>query len=135
MIDILDASALLTFFKEEPGYEKIKNILLTAHKQNTTVFIHQINYIEVVKKLFQILETEEAKKILATAVEPFLGISNYMTDEMATYATKLYLYPTISLGDSIGLAFTKVMEGRFWTADKALQPIAKKEKITCVIIR
>jgi len=35
----------------------------------------------------------------------------------------------LSLGDAMGLAFTKIMDGVFWTRDKDLAPIAGKEGI------
>lgn len=135
MTEILDASALLAFLKEEKGFEKIKKLLLEAHKNKFTVFIHQVNYVEVVRKLIQNFGINDSERILAQLSQPFLGVANYLNDEMATYTTRFSLETGISLADSIGLSFTKVMEGRFWTADKALQSIAEKEKINFVLIR
>lgn len=134
-IDILDASALLAFLKKENGYLVVQKMFKNALQQKNSVFIHQVNFIEVTRKILKLYGEGESKKILASLHQPFLGISNYMDDRQASYTSWIYLSANISLGDSIGLAFTKIMGGTFWTADKALQEIAKKENIRLRLIR
>ncbi|GEM_PF-714311 len=134
-MEILDASALLAFLKKENGYKPVQNLLKQAQHQGGSVMIHQINYIEVVKKLLQYIGEHETKKVLADLKQPFLGVANYMDEDLATYATHMTSHAQISLADGIGLAFTKAMEGRFWTADKALKKIASELKIALVLIR
>lgn len=134
-MEILDASALLALLKKEKGYEIVKNLLHSARKNKNTVFMHQINYVEVIKKLLQFMDEGETKKIMTNLQQPFFGISNYLDDDLAGYASWIATNAKTSLGDAFGLAFTKIMGGRFWTADKALKHVAEKEKIQLRIIR
>lgn len=135
-MEILDASALLAFIKKEKGGESINRLFTQAYKEKFSVFIHQVNYIEVTKKLLKYFGEHETKKSLADLQQPFFGVSNFMDDRLATYTSWITSnYQNTSLADAIGLSFTKVMEGRFWTADSPLQAIAKKEKINLKLIR
>ena len=79
---------------------------------------------------------KKGKKLLASLDQPFFTVSNYFSDRLATYAM-LFLNPSapLSLADRIGLAFTKEMEGRFWTADKALKLPAMEAGIEFQLIR
>ena len=135
MIEILDASALLALLKQEKGFLYVKKLLMDAEKNKFTVFIHQINFIEVIKKCIDLVGEKETKKVLANINKQLIGISNFMDDDLATVATRIKTNYAISLADAIGLAFTKVMEGRFWCADKALGPIAEKENIQIKMLR
>jgi PIN domain nuclease of toxin-antitoxin system len=135
MMEILDASALLALFNDEKGSLKVKELLVDAEGKKYSVFMHQINFIEVVNKCVRLVGESETKKILANLDEQVVGISNYMNGDLAGIATKIKTLYAISLADAIGLAFTKVMSGRFWTADKALGPIAENEKIRIKLIR
>lgn len=135
-MEILDASALLAFLKKENGYQSVGKLFHDAYEQKFSVFIHQINYIEVAKKSLQYFGEAETKKALSSLEQPFFGVSNYFSDELATYTT-LFLNPSapLSLADRIGLAFTKIMAGRFWTADQALKIPAEKAKVVLQLIR
>ncbi len=134
-MEILDASALLAFFKKENGDKTLHALFGRAVKSKNTVFIHQINYVEVAQKLVKFFGETLAKEALLTMQNPFFGISNYMDEDLALYATKIVAEKNVSLGDAIGLAFTKVMDGRFWTADKALKDVAKSMDIRLELIR
>ena len=135
MIEICDSSAILAFLKAEPGYEKVKKLFEDACEQKFTVFIHQINYVEVLKKLLQYYGETHTKKTIASLVQPFFGVSNLLNEEMAMYINQFLKHPGVSVADGVGLSFAKVMEGRFWTADRALKDIAKKGNVQLVLIR
>lgn len=134
-MEILDASALIAFIKKEKGYGEIEKLFLDAEKMNNSLFIHQINFIEFIYKMRQIFSLNEFDRIIADLQTPLLGVMNYMDTDLAFYAGHLKSEYHLSLADSMGLACSKIMKGRFWTADKALSPIAKKESIDITLFR
>jgi predicted nucleic acid-binding protein len=134
-MNILDASALLAFLNNEKGALKVKGLFESARKDHDSVFIHQCNFIEVTYKSFKYIGISEAKNVLAMLSSPFFAVSNIMDDGIGYYSAYLKnLYP-VSLADAIGLAFTKYMEGIFYTADKVLLNVAKTEGIPLELIR
>lgn len=135
MMEIVDASALLAFIKKEKGGELINKLFEDAAAKKYSVFIHQVNYIEVTKKLLKFFGEDETQKVLANLQQPFFGVSNYTDDRLAMHASWIATRKNISLADAIGLAFTKIMEGRFWTADTALKEVAAEQKIHLQLIR
>lgn len=134
-MEILDASALIAFIKKEPGGEKIEKILSKAEQKMESVFIHQINYIEFLYKCYKLYEIQKVNHIIADLESPYLGVINYFDAQLGFYSSYLKSHYTLSLGDAIGLAYTKTVNGCFYTADRALEPIAKKEKIKLSLIR
>lgn len=134
-MEILDASALLAFLKQEHGYKVVQTLFRQGVKSKNSLFIHQINYIEVAKKMFYFFGEAVTKDTLANLQQPFFGISNYMDEDLALFAIQIRAIKNISLADAIGLAFTKVMDGRFWTADKALKDVAKAMNIRLELIQ
>ncbi len=135
MIDILDASALLAFIKKERGYQKVEQLFLDAESKGKSLFMHQINFIEFIYKARQIYNMEKFNEIIADLQTPLFGIMNYIDADIAFYCGHLKAEYHLSLGDAIGLAYTKIMEGRFWSADKALLDVSNKEKIELNVFR
>lgn len=133
-MDILDASALIRFLKKERGYEEVASLLKKNKENKESVLISQINFIEVVYFLLKKYGNDRTLKTIASLKSPFLGISNYMDSDLALYASNLKSRYNLSLGDAMGLAFTKVMKGCFWTADKELAQIGNLESIPVHVI-
>ena len=134
-MDILDASSLLAYLKQEKGFEKVKSLITDSFTQKTSIFIHQVNFIEVIYKCAKIFGDAKTKKLLAEFQAPFFGIINYMEQDMSFYTAHLKTHYQISLADAIGLAYTKLFNGTFWTADHELQKIAASENIALELIR
>ena len=134
-MEILDASAILAFIKKEQGGEKVQKLIEGKQRDGLAIFIHSINYIELICKCAQIYDAITTKHIIADLQSPWLGIMNYMDTDLTMYAAHLKTNYQLSLGDATGLAYTKIMKGHFWTADKALLAIAQKEKIALCLIR
>ena len=134
-MEILDSSALICFLKKEKGYGEIANLLRKSRQDKQSVFISQLNFIEVVYFLLRTFGSTRTKEIVAQLKSPYLGIVNYMDADLALYSATLKSTFSLSLGDAIGLAFTKIMNGKFWTKDKALVPVAEKEKIDLCLIK
>lgn len=134
-MEILDASALIAFIKKEPGWKNIHKFLSEAEGKMESVFIHQVNYIEFLYKCSKLYEPQKVRHIIADLESPYLGVVNYFDSQLGFYSSYLKSHYPLSLGDAIGLAYTKTMGGRFQTADKALEPVAQKERIALSLIR
>ena len=134
-MDILDTSALLALIRKEKGGDKISALMAQSKSGNSSVFIHAVNFIELMYKCRQLYGEKVAHKIVADLHSPFLGVVNYMDTDLNLYAARLKAEYKMSLGDAIGLAHAKIMKGTFWTADTALQEIAEKENILLRSIR
>jgi PIN domain nuclease of toxin-antitoxin system len=134
-MEIIDASFLLIHIKKEKGWETTTFLFNEAQKKTFSLFIHQINYIEVIYKCLHFYGKVKTDQIIADFKSPYLGIVNYMDTDLGLYASTLKSQYHLSLGDAVGLAHTRIMNGRFWTADKALEEIGKKENITVRIFR
>jgi len=134
-IDLLDASALIAFIRKEKGYEKIEKLFLDAEKRHVSIFIHQINFIEFLYKIEQIYGHDTFRKIIADLQSPFLGVMNYMDSDLAMYCGHLKSKYHLSLADATGLSYSKIIEGVFWTGDRALLPVATEEKIELQLFR
>lgn len=134
-MDILDSSAILAFLKKEPGWKSIRDLLKKNKTQDEITLIHQINYIEIIYKCRISFGVQKTNAIISDLYTPHLGIVEELDHDMAMFSAYLKASYPASLADSIGLAYTKIRDCIFWTADKALLPIAKKEDIALELIR
>ena len=133
---ILDSSALLALLKKEPGHQLVNNLIRKKIDDGESIFIHQINLIEVLYKIQKISPRELYLDLLKRFVSPFWGKINYLDGEIALMAADLKTkYSFASLGDVIGLSYTKLVEGTFWTADQQLGDIGSAEGIKVKLIR
>ena len=133
---ILDSSALLASIFEEKGSEKVLQITQETFQKGQSIFIHQINFIEVIYKISSRFSEEKVAFVLSKFRSPWWGIVNYLDLDLSLVAAELkkkYLF--LSLGDSIGLAWTKINTGTFWTTDKILAEVGQKEQIDVQLIR
>ncbi len=134
-MNILDASALIAFLKKENGWQTVHDLFAAAESKGISLFIHQINFSEVIYFSLHFFGETKTKAFLAALKSPFLGIVNYFDTDLSLYAAHLKAHYALSLADAIGLAYTKIMDGCFWTADRLLEPIAEKEKIELKLVR
>lgn len=135
-MDLLDTSALLAYIKKEEGSEKVSELFKQATRESFTVFMHEINYIELIYKCFQFYGKTPTQKIIASLQSPFFAVVNWKEKQNEYYCAHLkYTYKNLSLADAIGLAFTKFTRGKFWASDQELEPIAKAEKIQIIMLR
>ena len=132
---ILDASALIALIKQERGYKVIENLLFEAEEKKLSVFIHQINFAEFMYFCRNTYNTETVNGIISDFSSPFIGIMNYMDNDISCLASFLKSKYDISLADAFGLAFSRIIDGTFWTADKELKQIAQNEQISVKIFR
>lgn len=135
-MNILDSSFVLAYIYEEKGGDLLKKLLANSKNNVQSVFIHQVNFMEVLYKV-QIRDIyADLAELLAEFSAPWWGKLSYMdADLMLIVADLKSKFQYASLADCIGLATTKIFDGTFWTADKQLADIGKAENITVKLIR
>ncbi len=116
-IFILDACALIAFLNDEPGADKVENILQKAKRDNCVIYINKLNVLEIYYGVFREDGNEKAEEILTKIIALPITIIDELKDSVFKEAGRLKATYRISLADSIALAETKIREAQIITAD------------------
>ena len=110
---MLDASALLALFNDEPGALVVENSL--SHS-----FVSAVNAAEVITELYikLAIPVEQAKEMVATLVNKIVPFDLTLAAEAARLR-KETKFLGLSLGDRACLALAKALRLPVYTADKA----------------
>lgn len=135
-MNILDSSVVIAYIRKEKGGDFLKKLFKECQANKESIFIHEINFMEVIYKVKSKLPSFPITSLLAEFSSPWWGKLSYMeSDLMLLTADIKSEFPHASLADCIGLAATKIFKGTFWTADKLLADIGKSAGITVQLIR
>ena len=135
-MNILDASVVLAYLRNEKGGEFLKKLSKKCMADGESIFVHQVNFLEVVYKVKCKIPDKDVHSLMAEFSSPWWGKISYMDSDLMLLAARLKAkYRQASLGDSIGLAAAKIFKATFWTADSLLAEIGDKEKIDVKMIR
>lgn len=135
-MNILDSSVILAHLRKEKGGTFLKKLSRQCKSQGESIFVHQVNFLEVVYKARCKVPDFEVRELLAEFSSPWWGKINYMDSDLMLLAAELKAkYRSASLGDAIGLAAAKVFKATFWTADSLLEEIGGNEGISVQLIR
>ena len=112
---VLDANAILSIFLDQPGFEKVENII---DNPNNDCHIHHVNACEVLAVLYR---KSGDKDILDLTYNYFRDnkISlGYFHDPLNVVAvSELMQDPKLSTADCIGLQYSKSINAIFLTGD------------------
>ena len=128
MVDILDAHALLAYFEKEPGYEKVKGLLLLAVEKDTPLFMTSVNYGEV---LYIVLrecgaqKTEEIERAIRTLPIEIVDVDIQIAREAAQIKARFKL----SYADCFAAALAKLKKGELVTGDREFDQLKELIKI------
>lgn len=127
---ILDASAVLAFLRNEPGSERIGNVLADPFE----VGMHSVNLLEVYYKLAsyggEITAKESIDDIVALGVKINEKLDKTLRLRSGYYKIR---YPFLSLADSICVAFAELSTATVLTTDRPFANIA--EQVSIALIR
>lgn len=127
-ITVLDASALLALFFDEPGAEKMENLFQTASEADRPVFISAINWAEVLYKM----ERKHGKAGYETArqFERTTPLEAVPVDrELAEAAVLLKNAHGLGLADAFAAALAKSKKAELVTDDHEFRSVEKEIKI------
>ncbi|MCO5052291.1 MAG: PIN domain-containing protein [Verrucomicrobiae bacterium] len=125
---VLDASALLALFFDEPGAEKIEHLFHLASEADRPVFISAVNWAEALYKM----ERRHGKAGLETArrferTTPLETVS--VDQEQAEAAAQLKNKYDLGLADAFAAALAKNKKAELVTADQEFKSVEKEIKI------
>lgn len=70
-MNILDASAYLALIYHENGYQKIDALIARSKEEKATLFMHRVNFMEVVYKAKKRLSARQLKQMLSEFNSPW----------------------------------------------------------------
>jgi predicted nucleic acid-binding protein len=115
---ILDACALIAYFKQEPGFEAMTQFFDRADDDEISLSMHKLNLLEVYYGFYRDDGKEQAEDILADSLSLPIIIFDDLGDSLFREAGRLKALYDISFADSIALALTIDMRGTIITADR-----------------
>jgi len=133
---VMDACAILALLRDEPGADKVADILNAANKGNATIVMHKANLLEVYYDLLRTHGKEKANIILSEIKKRPIEIISEISDELFTEAGRLKATYKMSFADSFALAQAVVSDGALLTSDHhEFDVIEGKEKINFAWVR
>jgi predicted nucleic acid-binding protein len=134
-ICVLDACSLLAFFQDENGAEKVEALLNSAEIQETRLYLHKLNFLEVYYKVMQ-KDVEKAKLVYETILKLPISILEDFSDDLFHEAARVKVQYRVSLADSIALAAARINHWNLVTCDHhEFDAVEKTEQIKFEWIR
>lgn len=115
---VLDACALIAYFKKEPGFEAMIQFFERADEEEISLSMHKLNLLEVYYGFYRDDGKEQAEAILGDSLSLPIKIIDDLGDFLFREAGRLKALYNISFADSIALALAVVSEGSIITADR-----------------
>lgn len=128
---VLDACALLAFFRNEDGAAEVEKILRDAQDGDPTVVIHKINALEVYYNTLRRLGAARADETLSAIAALPLTIIGTLGDPVFKVAGRIKAGYRLSLADSIAVAEAKVRDAQLVTSDHhELEPLERDKEVS-----
>jgi len=133
---VLDANALIALLQDEPGAEKVSEVLNAAYKGEAEIIMHKANFLEVYYDAYRYRGKEQADLMLSAVKKRPIQINAEITDEIFSEAGRLKATYKMSFADSFALAQAVVSGGALLTSDHhEFDAIESVENIGFVWIR
>ena len=131
MVKVLDASALLAYLEKEPGFEKVKDLLVKAAGSSKNLLMTAVNAGEVYYIIMKEYGVEEAEKILGlvkTFPIEFVSVDLALARQAAQYKAEKNL-PFV---DCFAAALAKSQKAELITKDKDFKAVEGDIKIVWI---
>ncbi len=113
----IDACSIIAFLNDEEGADIVENLLDQATSEENTIFIHEINFLEIYYGVYREGGLELAQETLSKIKDLPVSIVHGLSNEVFNEAGRLKATYKVSLADSVALAETKVRKCELVTAD------------------
>ena len=121
---VFDAHAILRWTQKEPGYQKIKSLMVACRKGSVSGFMNRINLGEVHYKTIRVLGLEGAKDFMENFAR--LPITVVLPDEPLIWkASELKAQFPISYADCFAAATALVHNAAVLTGDPEFKKLGK----------
>jgi len=121
---VFDAHAILRWTQKEPGYQKIKSLMVACRKGSVSGFMNRINLGEVHYKTIRVLGLEGAKDFMENFAR--LPITVVLPDEPLIWkASELKAQYPISYADCFAAATALIHNASVVTGDPGFKKLTK----------
>ena len=114
---VLDACAVIAYLNDEEGSDKLEELLWDASKGANSLFIHEINLLEIYYGVYRDEGEQLAEETYIKVVNLPVKIITGVKKSVFKTAGRLKAIYRISLADSIALAEAKVRNNLLVTCD------------------
>ena len=119
-IYVLEACALIAFFNDEPGAEKLAVLLERADRHEVIILMSVVNLYEVYYDSLRSGGQSTASALLSDVDELAIEIVRECSDELLEQAAFFKVGETVSLADSFALGLAKLKNGKLVSTDHPL---------------
>ncbi len=105
---VLDACTLIAFFNDEPGAEKMNDLLERADRNEAVLQMHAVNLYEVYYYILRSGDEAETSSLLADVGEMPVEICRRCPDNLLENTAFFKVHEKVSLADSFALGFAKI---------------------------
>ena len=125
---VLDSHALVAYFRDEPGGERVEAVLTKAAQADRPVHMTEVNYAET--KYILIRKDGSTAWEAAAAILVGLPIEFHAADrELADLAADFKSRVSFSLADAFAAALAKKLKADLVTGDPEFKAVEKEIKI------
>jgi ribonuclease VapC len=125
---VLDSHALLVYFRQEPGGERVKELLHRAATADRPLHMTEVNFAEVnyvIRRQEGDAAWAEAARIIETLPIEFHAATRPLADQAAKYKAA----HRMSLADAFAAALAKEKKAELVTGDPEFRPLEKEIKV------
>lgn len=125
---VLDSFALLAYFRDEEGADKVQHLLERASRKGSSLLMTEVNYAEVKYITLRKQGPEAWKQVqdsLASLPLEFVPVNRELADIAADFKSRV----SLSLADAFAAALAKSRKAELVTGDKEFEPIGSEIKI------
>ena len=116
-IYVLDACALIVFFNDECGAEKVSQLFEEADLGQIDLIMSVVNLCEVLYDRLKAKEPEAALDLLEDVRLLPISIYRNIGDDLLAEASKFKVEWEVSLADAFALGLARLMEGKLISTD------------------
>lgn len=131
-LKVLDSYALLAFFQDEPGAEKVEQLLLEADEKNKNLLLCIVNWGEVYYNIMR-RQGEPIAELKATEIARMPIELIPANDTLTLLAAKFKATYSISYADCFAAALAKLKKAELVTGDKEFQKLIKEIDILWIL--
>ena len=128
---LFDSYAILKFYQDEPGADKVEKLIISANQDDTCAYISEINLEEVYYKTIRRLGLEPAKNLLEQFFELPVQVISPSTDIILS-ASEIKAEYAISYADCFAAATAIQFSATIITGDPEFKKITQLVKIEWV---
>lgn len=129
---VLDASAVMTFYEDRPGAEKVENLIREALEGKRELSMSVVNWGEVFYSVWRAKGPEAAQRVAAEIVQLPIAILDANL-ELTRLAAEIHAKHKLPYADCFAASLAKHRKAELATADKDFASIEKQLKIVWTV--